>query len=185
MLDIGCGEGSVTIYLKEHLMAKAAYGVDIAPVYVESARRKGIMATLCDLNEENLPFEDNYFDTVLAGELLEHVINPDHLLGEAYRVLGKDGVLVLTATNLGAWFNRFALLLGWQPLWTGTSFFHDVGRPRIFQIHLTGCDHFRCYTLRALKELCQIHAFRVLDVSGAPTREREKAQPYSRAGFFH
>lgn len=177
LLDIGCGEGSVTLYLKNSLNANAACGIDIAEAYIESARKKGITAFQCDLNEEDLPFPDNSFDAIFVGEIIEHLVDPDHLLDEVRRVLADGGVMVLTATNLGAWFNRLALLLGWQPLWTGTSFYHDVGRPRIFQIHTTGCDHLRCYTLRALKELCSLKGFTHLKAAGAPTRERERELP--------
>jgi 2-polyprenyl-3-methyl-5-hydroxy-6-metoxy-1,4-benzoquinol methylase len=33
-----------------------------------------------NLNKENIPFVDGYFDTVILGSCLEHVENPSHLL---------------------------------------------------------------------------------------------------------
>lgn len=42
-----------------------------------------------------LPFADESFDVVICSELLEHVPHPPAVLGEAYRVLRKDGVLLI------------------------------------------------------------------------------------------
>lgn len=43
-----------------------------------------------------LPFETGAFDQVLCTEVLEHVPDPDAVLGEICRVLAADGALVLT-----------------------------------------------------------------------------------------
>lgn len=42
-----------------------------------------------------LPYEDNFFDTLIAGGVLEHVPNDAESLKELYRVLKPDGLLVL------------------------------------------------------------------------------------------
>jgi len=55
---------------------------------------------------EKFPFSDNYFDTVFAGEIIEHLYNPDHLLAETYRVLKPKGIFVLTPPNLASIHNR-------------------------------------------------------------------------------
>lgn len=36
-----------------------------------------------------LPFENDYFDTVYLGEIIEHIWEPKKLLDEVYRVLKK------------------------------------------------------------------------------------------------
>jgi SAM-dependent methyltransferase len=45
---------------------------------------------------KTLPFEDNHFDAVFCGEVLEHIFNPDEILPEIYRVLKPGGRLLLT-----------------------------------------------------------------------------------------
>jgi SAM-dependent methyltransferase len=42
-----------------------------------------------------MSFEDGLFDTVYAGQVLEHVWNPKEVTDECYRVLKPGGVLIL------------------------------------------------------------------------------------------
>jgi SAM-dependent methyltransferase len=174
LLDVGCGTGIATVYLKHALNIQETFGVDIAETNIQYARKQRITALLCDLNSEPLPFEDSFFDAIFAGEIIEHLIDPDHLLQEVHRTLTEDGLLVLSTPNLASWYNRIALLLGWQPLDSGTSFCHDVGRPRFLRFDEGGTEHLRLYTLRALKELMLISGFKIVDVAAAPTKESER-----------
>lgn len=48
-----------------------------------------------DLNTPPMPFGDAAFDTVLLTDVLEHVVEPDQLLGEIARVLCPGGKLIL------------------------------------------------------------------------------------------
>ena len=47
----------------------------------------------------DIPFADNYFDTVISTEVIEHTNNPKRAIQEMHRVLKKNGVLVLTVPN--------------------------------------------------------------------------------------
>lgn len=46
-----------------------------------------------------LPFRDESFDTVVAGEIIEHISNVGFLLDEAYRVLRQNGILLGDTPN--------------------------------------------------------------------------------------
>jgi methionine biosynthesis protein MetW len=183
LLDIGCGVGGVALYLQQALHAHEAHGVDIAQSSVEAAQRKGVRALIVDLNTEDLPYEADYFDVIFAGEVIEHLFDPDHLLKEVYRVLTVRDVAVFTTPNLAAWFNRLILLLGWQPLKSGTSFNWDVGRPKFLTFGEK--QHLRTYTLRAFQELLRANAFRITAATGAPARETEDwPHPWLLRPFF-
>lgn len=54
-----------------------------------------------NLNKEKLPFKDNSFDTVIAGEVIEHVENPSFLLREINRVLEDNGKLIISTPHAG------------------------------------------------------------------------------------
>lgn len=176
LLDIGCGSGVFTAFLRQSLGIGEVYGIDIADKNVESAQALGVAACRIDCNQDDLPFEDEYFDAVFAGEVIEHVLDPDRLLREIRRTLAVGGVLVLSSPNLGSWFNRLSLLLGWQPLGAGTSFYHDVGRPHFLRFGGGdgGTEHLRLYTLRALVELLQVSGFRVMRTATAPEKETNR-----------
>jgi SAM-dependent methyltransferase len=171
LLDVGSGAGQITMFLKEGLGFREAYAVDISEENAQIARGRGINASSVNLDLMDLPFEDEQFDAVFAGEVVEHLINPDHMLQEVRRVLRKTGIFVLTTPNLAAWFNRLMLLLGWQPLKSGTSFEFDVGRPKLLTFGEK--QHLRTYTLRAIRELLLLNGFEISALSGVPARENE------------
>lgn len=171
LLDIGCGVGTIGLYLGEALGAKEVYGVEIATAWVEEARKNGLKAFQVDLNQEGLPFEDNSFDAIFCGEIIEHLVDPDHLLDEVRRTLTDAGLCVLTTPNLAWWINRFALLLGWQPFQTSTSRRHEVGRPK-FLVSAEGCrQHLQVFTYGALKELLSLNGLSIVAVTGTGVKD--------------
>ena len=171
LLDIGCGVGAVGLYLQEVLEAREVHGVEISESRVAAAQQRGIRAVQGDLNREPLPFGDGSLDAIFCGEVIEHLVDPDHLLDEIHRTLTPRGLGVLTTPNLASWVNRLALLLGWQPFYTSVSYRHEVGRPK-FLVSSHGCrDHLRVFTLSALKQLLRLHGFQVLGVKGSTIGE--------------
>lgn len=171
LLDIGCGVGAVGLYLGRALGAKEIYGVEISEKRAEAARARGIKIILHDLNKGPLPLDGAQFDAIFCGEIIEHLLDPDHLLDEVARNLAPHGVCVITTPNLASWTNRLALLFGWQPFYTSVSYRHEVGRPR-FLVSDYGCrDHLRVFTLTALRQLLGRHEFRVLETKGTTIGE--------------
>jgi SAM-dependent methyltransferase len=165
-LDVGCGDGRFTAFLKNVAGADEAHGVELSPSGVEKARKHGILAACVDVGTERLPCADGFFDAVFAGEIIEHLVDPDHLLEEIHRVLAPGGFLVLTTPNLAALHNRLALLLGYQPFPMGVSLRHNLGRvcePAAPQ----SLDHVRVFTLRSLLLLLRRHGFTVVTLRGA------------------
>jgi methionine biosynthesis protein MetW len=168
LLDIGCGDGAVTVQLMQSMGAREASGVEIVPKAVSAASRRGINASCLDIDSEDLPFEDSSFDVVYCGEIIEHVFDPDHLLIQVRRVLRRGGLCVLTTPNLAGWPNRLALFLGSQPYPMAVSPNHE-GAGKLFLSGEEGqWGHIRVFTLRALKELIRGHGFAILRVKGCP-----------------
>jgi SAM-dependent methyltransferase len=89
VLDIGARDGG----LKRFLPAGVRYqGIDI------TAEFAGPDVLIQDISA-GIPFPDGSFDTAFCIEVLEHVPNPYQTLGEIHRVLGPEGVLVLSVPN--------------------------------------------------------------------------------------
>lgn len=145
LLDVGCGTGAISMYLAGVLRAEKTYGIDVNPRWVEQARATGVDATVLDIESDNLPFADGCFDAIFCGEVIEHLFDTDHLLAEIRRTLAAGGLCVLTTPNLAAWYNRVALLLGYQPFHTGVSLRHNVGLPSFVGTGGVG-EHIRVFT---------------------------------------
>lgn len=88
-LDLGCKKGKLHSFLVQNFPDKIL-GLDI-----EDGENVDVQH---DLNEP-LPFEDNRFSNIVAGEIIEHVLEPYKFLKECYRVLKPGGRLILTTPN--------------------------------------------------------------------------------------
>lgn len=90
MLEPGCGRGEFLNNFKE--LGLEVVGVDISP---EAASYKNdFEVKLCDVENEQLPFNDNTFDIVYSKSFIEHLYHPERYLIEAYRVLKPNGLLL-------------------------------------------------------------------------------------------
>lgn len=162
VLDLGCGAGANTLALFGQDEGVQVQGLDISfpatQVYVRSTGRPALVGS-----GEALPLRTHSLDLVVCNDVIEHLVDPDAFMQEVRRVLRPDGHLVLSTPNLAAWFNRLALLAGFQPAFSEVSFRRIFGRP--------GSDvvgHLRLYTPRALLPFLDFHGFRVVEAAAAP-----------------
>jgi len=129
VLDVGCRYGALT---QAYLDGNQVVGVDVDQSALEEAARRGIETRWADA-EQPLPFEDETFDVVVAGELLEHVRDPEALVGEARRVLRPGGTLVGSVPNGFRLKNRLRFLAGREPEQDPTHL-HLFSRRRLLEL---------------------------------------------------
>jgi SAM-dependent methyltransferase len=111
VLDLGCRSGALTRYF---LDGNSVVGLDVDAAALEKARKLGIEPVQGNV-EEPLPFDDESFDAVVAGELFEHLQFPDALVAETKRVLRPGGVLVGSVPNAFRVQSRLRFLRGKSP----------------------------------------------------------------------
>ena len=97
VLDLGCGTGYGSSILKK--AGNEVFGIDISQKAIDYAKTNypGVNYTCCPA--DNLPFESNFFDAVVACEIIEHVQDPKKVLREICRVLKKGGDLFISTPN--------------------------------------------------------------------------------------
>jgi len=121
-IDIGCWTGeSVLSYGAVHKF-REVHGIDLVPEALKEAQKRGISTHFVDLNCDNIPFPDNYFECITLVAVIEHLVTPYHILEETRRVLKPEGVLIIGTPNVASLSNRIRILLGHRPR---TSF--DIG----------------------------------------------------------
>lgn len=95
VLDVGCGVGQVLARLLQQ--GFEVYGVDVSKPNIERASKICTKALLYD--GKHLPFEDNFFDSAGAFNVLEHVEEPENFIFELVRVVKPGGKVVLSSPN--------------------------------------------------------------------------------------
>ncbi len=130
VLDLGCRDGSLANY---YASGNTVTGVDIDQHALSLAsERLSITTVWLDLNHEQLPFDDGSFDVVVAGELLEHLVEPGFVADEAYRVLAPGGIFIGSVPNSFHWRSRLAFLRGHSI--EDATHLHCFSRPQILQL---------------------------------------------------
>jgi len=142
VLDYGCGDGA---FAADLLAAGCAVTTaDVAEEALRRARRRAPAATAQRIAEaEPLPFAEDAFDVVWAGEVLEHVADVVGLLAELRRVLRWGGRLLVTTP----WHGRVVI---------ATDAHFD---PR--------ADHLRFFSARTLRAVLTDAGFVDVDVRRA------------------
>lgn len=147
VLDIGCLDGYLTKRLLDK--AKMVVGVDISIVGLKRAKRNGIKCLLQDV-EFGLCFKDNSFDSVIAGEIMEHILDTDYFLAEIKRVLKKDGRLYISTPNFASLGRRILCVLGKNPFFEAS-----------FSYPQKASGHIRFFTKSLLFNFLEYHDFKV------------------------
>jgi SAM-dependent methyltransferase len=111
VLDVGCRYGALT---RSYLDGNDVFGVDVDRGALAEAAKLGIETRWADADGP-LPFEDESFDVVVAGELLEHIRDPAGLVAELHRVLRPGGRLVASVPNGFRLKHRLRFLAGREP----------------------------------------------------------------------
>lgn len=149
VLDIGCRTGALT---RAYLDGNEVVGLDVDRESLAEAAKLGIETHWSDADQP-LPFPDESFDVVVAGEVLEHLREPARLVAEAQRVLRPSGTLVGSVPNSFRLKNRLLFLLGRSPIDDPTqlqllspddvrTFLHGFDEPKL---HFVSSRFIRLY----------------------------------------
>jgi SAM-dependent methyltransferase len=111
VLDLGCRDGALT---RAYLDGNEVVGFDADREALAAAALLGIETHWADLDQP-LEVPDASFDVVVAGELLEHLRDPQALVLEIRRVLRPGGTLVASVPNAYRLKGRLRFLFGRPP----------------------------------------------------------------------
>lgn len=157
ILDIGCGRGFYLKVLYSCFPKLKLYGLDLNQEYLNYAKR--ILAKksvqLIKAEATNLPFGNNFFDRVIASEILEHLKDDQGAIKEIYRVLKPEGIALITVPNRNYPFF-------WDPInWLLEKFFNFHFPSNIWWLAGIWADHQRLYDEKKLREKLKKAGFKV------------------------
>lgn len=98
VLDVGCGDGFLAYLLTKR--ETKVVGIDVSPYKIKYAHEKCPNADFIIADGRYLPFHNEEFESVTCCEVLEHVSNYSLIIKEVFRVIKKDGKLLVTVPYL-------------------------------------------------------------------------------------
>lgn len=108
VLDFGCGPGTITNDLAEHLLPDGSLvGIDSSYAVIEQARNAATEKNIANVEfEVNSIYETGYessvFDAAYAHQVLQHLSEPVRALEEVKRVLKPGGICAVREVDWGA-----------------------------------------------------------------------------------
>ena len=90
-------------------------------------------------------FRDGSVDGILCGDIIEHIFDIDHFLGELKRVLRPGGWVIFTTPNITSLSDRIRILTGMD------AFFS----------HQKEIQHVRFFTRGSIKKLLSSKGFKI------------------------
>ena len=143
ILDVGCGSGVLAKKLSS--MGHQIDGITISQNEYDVAKHFLVKTYIHNL-ENGLPAEMIYsqYDYVICSHVLEHIVYPDKLLKDIYRVLKPGGFLIVALPNIMHYKSRLKLMIG-------DFVYEDAG--------IWDNTHVKWYTFNSAKKLLNDYGF--------------------------
>lgn len=149
ILDIGCFDGTFLSLIKNR--NNNFHGLDASDYAVRQSRKKGIQMKQFFFDDvTKMPYGKNYFDLIIAGEIIEHIYDTDFFLVEVRRLLKSRGYFLISTPNIASLGRRLMLLSGVSPIIEISP--NEIDSP----------GHIRYFTFKTLKWLLEKHGFDIL-----------------------
>lgn len=146
VLDLGCGSGFLGRKLLELNKAKEMIGVEIFEGAAREAMKYYKTVHVGDVESMDLPYHKS-FDTVICGDVLEHLKEPAKVVERIRGWLKDDGTIVCCVPNVRYWRIWTDLVLWGNWTYTGEGIMDQT--------------HLRFFTPRSFKRLLEQASFRV------------------------
>ena len=96
LIDMGCLDSLVPVIAKTKYPKSEIWGIDIAGEALKRMQEEYPAIYYQKADVYHTSFPSNYFSYAVAGELIEHLENPEKFVMEAMRILKIGGTLALS-----------------------------------------------------------------------------------------
>ena len=138
ILDIGCGTGILGAYFKKNQNCNVT-GIEINQKAFEAAKLNLDNVIKGNIETLDLTLNENYFDVIIMGDVLEHLVNPITTILKITPLLKKEGRILITVPNVRNW--NVLIKLIFQDSWE----YADWG--------ILDYTHMRFFTLKSAKSI--------------------------------
>ncbi len=157
ILEVGCAGGMTGKALKERGFEEIV-GIEMNEEVAKSGKCYYDKLIIGDVEEVSLPFEKEYFDCILYGDVLEHLVDPWQVLKKHHAFLKKGGMIICSIPNIRHYRIIKKLLFGGKWEYRGDGIMDK--------------NHLRFFTLDSIRGMLTEAGFEIKDIvkrlSGAP-----------------
>jgi len=166
ILDVGAGSGILISLLSE--LGHKCYALDITDmpeIVPEIYKKKRINFQKCNVEIDDIPHPENYFDGVVCCQVLEHFTH-SHLgaMREMYRVLKYGGILEVDVPNAVCFRNRSRMIRGKHITWDYKKHYLYAKPIQYKGLSFYPNRHNREFTKNELKILLEASGFKTIDI---------------------
>jgi len=99
VLEVGCGEGYGTSLLSKNVAKIIGLDIDNKTILHASKKYESRNCIFKLYDGKNIPYSNDTFDVVISFHVIEHIKEDLNYISEIYRVLKKNGLLIITTPN--------------------------------------------------------------------------------------
>lgn len=102
ILEVGCGDGRSLLQLKA--AGYEVFGLEVDDNVKELNDIPGVSIELNTI--ENCSYPDNFFDYIIANQLVEHLIDLDSFIIKAKQLLKPGGLIIFSTPNINSFYRH-------------------------------------------------------------------------------
>lgn len=150
ILDLGCGIGTLS---EEVVVKNEVIGIDKSRVIYNTKRLSHAYNLKVDDFTKIKNLGLGSFDTIIAADILEHLVSPEQVLNFYSKYLKSKGFIIVSVPNVANIFVRLGLLLG-NFNYTNSGILDRT--------------HLRFFTKKSIINLLRLSGFEIKDVFCTP-----------------
>jgi len=118
ILEIGAGSGNL---LSDFAKKAHTTALDINKTALKHCKKRGIEYLICKDIETYKGFKKNHYDVIIAADILEHIKKDDIVAKKIYRMLKKNGNLIVHVPAGKSLFSYWDKMMGHQRRYSETE----------------------------------------------------------------
>ncbi len=151
IFDVGCGAGIFGAAIKEERSASVEVaGIEIDAEAAQKAASKIDRVITGDVEKTDLPFPEGYFDVIIYGDILEHLMDPWNVLKKHKDLLRPGGHVIASIPNIA----HYKIL---RDLRNKEWRYEKAG--------LLDETHLRFFTIKSIKRMFIEAGYRIVSIS--------------------
>lgn len=160
VLDIGCGAGATSKWLKDSGICSYVVGVELVPNVGEIAKKHIDDVIIGRIEEVISGLDRHSFDMILCMDVLEHLNDPWDVVARLHGLLATNGFIIASIPNVRYWKVLYDLIF------FGKWEYQDMG--------ILDRTHLRFFTKSSAIDLMETNGGRVNYVGSSNIRRWNK-----------